>query len=261
MLLKTRDDFDEMIQQFIAKSYKVAKLFPHHEGHHTLATVLSTVPNIQDVLYIAWQMGDVGGTCSTRKAWSYEKVEQLFRNLGFGDINRFHVHGNMRVYFDNRDITMFVNNLCLFVLRESMMCCATKNCGVKITDNIWGAIGFEHDHVMDNDPKEGKARTKRKNCWLLNMPIMDLLEELAKTQLKCRTCHLKITNHKYATTVSKKFEEKKRKAALKKVEVPKKRKAAPKKKMMDEWEESSKSSEDEWEESSEEELSKDGDML
>jgi hypothetical protein len=81
-----------------------------------------------------------------------------------------------------------------------MKCCAV--CGDPITDTTWGAIGYEHDHVMDNDRKEGGARTKKKaNINWLELELMEMLNELAKTQLKCKPCHLKVTsasceNHK-----------------------------------------------------------------
>jgi hypothetical protein len=202
VLLKTRDEFNILIQQIIDESNTVAEVYPHHANHRTLAWVLTNEPHIQDVLYLAWQKNDMGAKDKVQKLFTYESIQQVFRNFGFGEIDRFHPDQDMEVYYNGRDTGMFMNNICLFILREKMMCCAVKNCGDPITNTVWGAIGYDHDHVMDNDRKQGEARTKRaaKVPWLV-LPLMVMLKELAKTQLKCKTCHLLVTsasakNHK-----------------------------------------------------------------
>lgn len=78
-----------------------------------------------------------------------------------------------------------------------MVCFAVENCGEPITDSIWGSIGFEHNLVMENNQKDGEAHTKHNHYNLLNMTMMDMLKELAKTQLKCKKCHIKVIAESY----------------------------------------------------------------
>jgi hypothetical protein len=82
-----------------------------------------------------------------------------------------------------------VNNfLCLIKEKQ----CACARCGIEIRDSMFGAIGYESDHIEENYHENDDSN---KNFWIGNLDqcnIYATLNEIVKTQLTCGFCYYRV---------------------------------------------------------------------
>ena len=71
----------------------------------------------------------------------------MFSNQGFGDIARFRPEDS-EDYFNKHCLSHFLTLHFIYILREKQ--CACARCGILIDSPMYGAIGFESDHVEEN---------------------------------------------------------------------------------------------------------------
>ena len=111
----------------------------------------------------------------------------LFSSLGQGDINRFQ-NTDEESNFENHICSDFMVKTIMFIIRDRQNACA--RCNVVSTDKWYGAFGFKSDHVDENYRREGEESKKRFKVRAgRSMSILNMLEEIAKTQLICTHCH------------------------------------------------------------------------
>ena len=109
----------------------------------------------------------------------------MFSNQGFGDIARFRPEDS-EDYFNKHHLSHFLTNHFIYILRENQ--CACARCGILIDSPMYGAIGFESDHVEENyrvleDSEKALSLACGVKC------IGTALIEASKTQLTCGFCH------------------------------------------------------------------------
>ena len=117
--LPTWEEFYRQLTEVMDTSKFVQEKCPHHKDYIPLHIVLTTVPKIQSLLYFIWTMSFINQDKTYQREFTYEGAEQLFINLGFGDIYRY-FQDNGRDKFKKWDKPKFMTKLCLYLLREML---------------------------------------------------------------------------------------------------------------------------------------------
>eukprot|EP00985_Skeletonema_marinoi_P006588 scaffold2848_cov91-Skeletonema_marinoi.AAC.2 len=90
---------------------------------------------------------------------------------------------------DVHKVSDFLKRMLLYTLRNEQGCCG--KCGRTIEDVIYGAVGYESNHVLDDNATSDEERIK---CFDANITAfhddpVDALFELCKTRIECWRCH------------------------------------------------------------------------
>jgi hypothetical protein len=79
----------------------------------------------------------------------------------------------------------------LYIMRWEQRACAL--CDDEITNKIFGAIGFDSDHIFENEKDDDKEGSKffelNSGGIYINRSIYEIIGEIAKTRLVCGDCH------------------------------------------------------------------------
>jgi hypothetical protein len=135
--------FDEKFSSAITTAERLLRKFPVHENHVPISTILKE-KEVKMLLHAATKIVQIGPNSDTRKTVTIQSIVNLFVGLTFGCIERFHPETFKTSQKPNR----FVIENFLYLMREKQ--CACARCGIVITDTMFGAIGFESDHVEEN---------------------------------------------------------------------------------------------------------------
>jgi hypothetical protein len=86
-------------------------------------------------------------------------------------------------------VCMFLKRILLYTIRCEQVCCG--KCGRQIDDLLYGAVGFEGNHVADDNAESDDERIKCFNpdIHAFDGDLVDALFEICKTRLECWRCH------------------------------------------------------------------------
>eukprot|EP00984_Skeletonema_dohrnii_P012939 scaffold5303_cov97-Skeletonema_dohrnii-CCMP3373.AAC.1 len=86
-------------------------------------------------------------------------------------------------------VSLFLKRMLLYTIRNEQGCCG--KCGQTIEDVIYGAVGYESNHVSDDNATSDEERIKCFNASItaFHGDPVDALFELCKTRLECWRCH------------------------------------------------------------------------
>jgi hypothetical protein len=78
----------------------------------------------------------------------------------------------------------------LYLLKEKQ--CACARCGIVIADPMFGAIGYECDHVEENHRENDQSMKMFDITSAYEKEVYVAINEIVKTQLTCGTCHYRV---------------------------------------------------------------------
>ena len=167
----------------ITKSERLLHDYPVAPNHVPIVQILQR-DNVKEFFHVASLISTIGPNDPERQAYSYPKIKSMFSNQGFGDIARFRPEDS-EDYFNKHCLSHFLTLHFIYILREKQ--CACARCGILIDSPMYGAIGFESDHVEENyralEDSEKALSLGDVRC------IGTALIEASKTQLTCGFCH------------------------------------------------------------------------
>ncbi len=184
MILDEISLLDDNYSASITKSERLLHDYPVAPNHVPIVQILQR-DNVKEFFHVASLISTIGGRDPARQAYSYPKIKSMFANLNFGDIARFRPEDS-EDFFNKHPLSYFLTQNFICILRENQ--CACARCGILIDCPMFGAIGFESDHVEENyrvneDSERALSLDSHVSC------IETALSEASKTQLTCGFCH------------------------------------------------------------------------
>ena len=151
-------------------------------NHIPLVRTLSD-PKFKAVMKILWRILQLETRSKDGKVLINDKITGLFIAFGHDDIKRFRPSDSEDKY-NNSKLSDFVAEITVHLIRSKQIACT--RCNLISLDELFGAFGFESDHVDKNLIKNGEEKEKEFDVYVSkHSSLLKFLNEVAKTQVRC----------------------------------------------------------------------------
>jgi hypothetical protein len=145
--------------------------------------------NIRTIIYEVMRTSKMN-----RQAQKFNNLDEVIKFFAENDVDITGFCDDLQARYD-KDVgdnrcCKFLKRMILYTIRNEQYGCG--KCGRKIEELIFGAIGFESNHVADDNATSDDERIK---CFeasitkFLTGDLVDTLFEICKTRLECWRCH------------------------------------------------------------------------
>jgi hypothetical protein len=160
-----------------------------HENHVSIATILKQ-KKMKMLILAATKFSQLDPNDNERRDITIQSVVDLFDDLAFGSIRRFNPEDFDSIDQSSRHVCEFMLKNILYLLKEKQ--CACARCGIVIEDTMFGAIGYESDHVEENHRENDQSMKMFHIADAYRKEVYVAINEISKTQLTCGTCHYRV---------------------------------------------------------------------
>ncbi len=190
----TQQQFNSFYAELLTMAKEVSddtKTQCPNSGEHVPIHSILQKPSIRNIIFEI--MAKSKRNFNALRFDSLETIIQFFTTNGV-DITKF--CDQLRACYDgdlrhaNNGVCIFLKRMLLYTIRCEQGCCG--KCGVAIDNLLYGAVGFESNHVADDNAESDDERIK---CFNANIgafgtgDLVDSLFEICKTRLECWKCH------------------------------------------------------------------------
>jgi hypothetical protein len=163
--------------------------FQVHKNHVPIAAILKQ-DDVKDLIFLATKISQLGPNDTDRQVITIQSVINSFDGLNFGSISRFNPDDFECIDTSSHAVKEFMLKNIIYLLKEKQ--CACARCGMEIEDRMFGAIGYECDHVEENYRENDQSMKLFKIADAFRKEVDVAINEVTKTQLTCGTCHLRV---------------------------------------------------------------------
>ena len=167
------------------------------ENYQPIYTILKN-KKIQVMFEYAYSMKIVqnGQNEESSNMCTYETIENAFRDRFGYHLSDFRT--DQRKMYSGLSARQFITLQLIYVMRWEQRACAL--CDVEIVDKTFGAIGFDSDHIWENEKEDHEEGTKSFELYIsksgkkghsscLVRCVTEIIREFGKTHLVCGDCH------------------------------------------------------------------------